>query len=363
MAVKYLKSIDIHSLRARLMEWYKIHHRPLPWRINRNWYHIFLSEYLFQQTQIEQGLPYFYKFVQKFPDITSLAAADEEEILSLWAGLGYYARARNLLKASKIIIREFGGKLPADYHLIWSLPGVGPYTAAALASNVHNLPRAVLDGNVIRVLTRLFAIDADVRSTSAKKLLESLAGQLLDPELPGEFNQAVMELGALVCKPRQPACTICPLQTDCRALKTGTIAKLPLKSKSRPRKNLQQFVFILHRDQKVLICKRPSQGLLASMWEFPSAEAESLAKDEQLIIGLLKEKYICDGKIISELPVMKHDYSHIKLSYKPVIIRTECAEFEKGEYADTAWIYPAQFTDYAVHNAHQKIIGLLKYDI
>ena len=221
-----------------LVNWYKEHRRDLPWRRSSDPYIIWISEIILQQTRVAQGLDYFNRFVARFPDVRALAVASEDEVLRYWQGLGYYSRARNLLEAARTICRDFDGIFPRTYNEVRSLKGIGDYTAAAIVSFAYDLPYPVLDGNVYRVLARLFALSTPIDSAQGKKEFAELAGLLLDKEHPGLHNQAIMELGALQCVPRQPDCSLCPLMDKCMAYAAGEVSAYPVKQqklKTRPR--------------------------------------------------------------------------------------------------------------------------------
>ncbi len=263
-----------NKLHAALLDWFRQNKRNLPWRKNPHWYHTFLSEFLLQQTQVEQALPYYGKFLVTYPDISVLAKASEDEILNLWAGLGYYSRARNMVKAARQIQSEYHGHFPVEWKQALGLPGIGPYTAAAILSIAFNQPYAVLDGNVIRVLSRLHLIGDDIRLPASRHRFQTLANELLDRKKPGEFNEAMMELGATICLPRNPVCINCPLNSFCNAYKNNTVGKYPFKSAAAARKQMKHYVFLLECDQKLFIRQRPNKGLLARMWEFPYWEVD-----------------------------------------------------------------------------------------
>ena len=222
------------ALRHQMGTWFSRNQRALPWRTDRQPWHVWLSEVILQQTRVEQGLPYFTAFVGRFPSVKDLAEADLDEVLRLWEGLGYYSRCRNLHRAARQVMDRFDGSLPRTYEDWLSLPGVGPYTAAAVSSMAFSLPHPVLDGNVIRVLTRLAGIEEPVHTAAARRALQQLAMEFLDPEDPGRHNEALMELGALVCTPRRPECASCPLQIGCEAAASGRQEDFPVKKKARP---------------------------------------------------------------------------------------------------------------------------------
>jgi A/G-specific adenine glycosylase len=222
----------ITTIRRYLLAWYHKYRRELPWRQTEDSYSIWVSEVMLQQTQVNTVLPYYRKFLNHFPDVKSLAKADLQSVLKIWEGMGYYARARNLHRAAQMIVTEFSAKIPAKWEDIKKLPGVGDYIAAAVLSIAFNQPYAVIDGNVKRVLARLFLIDAPVNKSSVLKAYNDAATELLDNKNPGVFNQAIMELGAMVCKPNKPECAHCPLQTECLAYRSGMVEKFPKRLKS-----------------------------------------------------------------------------------------------------------------------------------
>lgn len=357
-----MKKINRHpdyskDLASALLQWFDQNRRSLPWRNTGNWYHVFLSEFLLQQTQVAQALPYFTKLLRQYPDIEHLAAASEDELLKNWAGLGYYNRARNLHKAARIIVKDFNGQFPQEFQQALSLPGIGPYTAAAVLSIAFQLPYAVVDGNVMRVLTRLFGIADDIRLPATQKHIRQLAQSLLPPNRPGAFNEALMELGALVCLPNAPQCTQCPLQNRCRAFKENRLTEIPFKSPARSKKRLYHFVLLLICDGRILTVQRPRKGLLAGMWEFPvvQTEATSLSpNDIPNALALLGWQHLQPAKI---LPMMKHTYSHIALQFRPLIFTLQKAVALKSDfYLQQKWLSPAQMESVALHNAHQKIL-------
>ena len=239
-------------------------------------YKIWLSEIILQQTRVEQGLGYYQRFIEAFPTVEKLAAAPEKKVFKLWEGLGYYTRCKNLIASAAFISNEKKGKFPNDYESILSLKGVGPYTAAAIASFAFNLPHAVIDGNVFRVLARYFGITAPIDSSSGKKLYSLLAAALLDTQEPGLYNQAIMDLGAVICKPQQPLCTQCPQKKDCRAFKHQLIKTLPIKEKQLVKKTRWLYYFILQVKDTVLIRKRTGKDIWENLYEFVLYESDVL---------------------------------------------------------------------------------------
>ena len=252
-----------------LNTWYSKNKRQLPWRLNPAPYSIWLSEIIFQQTRIQQGLPYYIRFIQNYPTVEALASAREEEILKLWQGLGYYSRARNLHTAAKQVVHEFNGKFPDSFRELLKLKGVGNYSAAAIASICYEEPVAVVDGNVYRFISRHFGLETPIDSTRGKKEFQHLAESLLDKEQPGNFNQAMMEFGALLCTPTNPQCEICPFNNSCVALKTGRVAELPVKSKVTRKKLMHLNYFVICVNNGIFLQQRPASGIWGNMYEFP----------------------------------------------------------------------------------------------
>jgi A/G-specific adenine glycosylase len=266
-----------------LLAWSAANPRPLPWKGVRDPYLIWLSEIILQQTRVEQGLPYFERFRQRFPTIGELAAAPEDEVYKLWEGLGYYSRARNMLAAARQITEHSGGAFPDTYEGIRALKGVGPYTAAAIASFAFDLPHAVVDGNVYRVLARVFGLDEPVDTTGGKRLFAEWAQALLDEQRPGAYNQAIMDFGALQCKPARPQCPQCPMRSFCRAFQTGQVDALPVKSKRLERKTRYFHYLVLHHEGRILLRKRMEKDIWQHLYDFPLAETGSWDLDwEQL---------------------------------------------------------------------------------
>lgn len=254
-----------------LQEWYQREHRLLPWRATRDPYRILVSEVMLQQTRAQAVIPYYQRFLERFPGAEALADALETDVLACWSGLGYYARARNLQRAARVIVAA--GRFPDDYEAIRELPGVGPYTAAAVASIAFGAPHAVLDGNVLRVISRLRGDGADVRSSKTRARFQDIADQWLDRANPGQFNQAIMELGATVCLPRAPRCPVCPVALFCEALKTGRQRELPVAGNKPASQHIGLQVAIVRNSGRVLLRQRPATAsLMAGFWELPAPQ-------------------------------------------------------------------------------------------
>lgn len=303
LADEIIKDFPGESFRRDLIQWFKKEQRTLPWRENQDPYRVWISEIMLQQTKVETVIPYFEEFIRKFPTLEALAAADEQDVLKAWEGLGYYSRARNLQTAVREVVSEYGGEVPKTVEEIGSLKGVGPYTQGAILSIAYDLPVPAVDGNVMRVLARVLLVDEDIAKQSTRKLFETLVSSLISSEDPSAFNQGLMELGAIVCTPKSPSCLLCPLQEHCRAFHKGVEQDLPVKSSKKTQKVLRYRTYIVENERgEVLIEKRPEEGLLANLWQYPMIGEEESEKD------------VLDGMKIEEKGMVdriRHTFSHL----------------------------------------------------
>ncbi len=299
-----------HPVSKKLIAWYKHHKRDLPWRDISDPYRIWLSEIILQQTQVVQGLNYYLKFTEHFPTVSDLADAPEDTVMRLWQGLGYYSRARNLHAAAKLVKEKYRGNFPKSYAEIKELKGVGDYTAAAIASFAYNLPHAVLDGNVYRVLSRLFDLHTPVNSTKGKKEFQLLADELLDESKAALHNSAMMEFGALWCKPQNPKCESCPVQEHCLAFKNGTVAQLPVKDKAVKIRSRYFHYIVFNYKDSLYIRKRTKKDIWQNLYEFYLIETEKPATEESILQnpGLLQLAGNFEVEKITALK--KHVLSH-----------------------------------------------------
>ncbi len=296
-----------------LINWYLQHKRDLPWRKTQNPYPIWLSEIMLQQTRVAQGLPYFLSFTDAFPTVFDLANASEEKVLKLWQGLGYYSRARNLHKTAQIVANELNGIFPDNYKDLLKLKGIGEYTAAAIASFSYNEAVPVVDGNVFRVLSRFFDVENDISINATKKVFAELAFELMPKNNPAQFNQAIMEFGALQCVPKNPNCEICPFNESCAALQKNKIDKLPVKTKKVKVKN--RFLnYLIYKDKKnqTSIQKRTEKGIWQNLYEFPLLEIENLV-DLDFISQNINSKYALKSIYLINNEVIIHKLTHQKL--------------------------------------------------
>src|SRR5690606_10232728 len=266
---------------------------------------------ILQQTRVNQGLSYFHKFLEHYPDIKSFASAPEDEILRHWQGLGYYSRARNMLKAAKTIMHEHNGTFPSKFEELIKLPGIGEYTASAISSFSKNEPKAVVDGNVSRVLSRYFAIDEPINSTKGKKIFQQLAQEVLLKDNPGIHNQAIMEFGALQCKPQSPNCGVCPLQQSCMAYNNSLVSQLPIKLKANKSKNRYFNYFVIREGDEILIQKRGAGDIWENLYELPLIESSTSFKEDDIKYSKeFQEIFGSDSQIIYNSPPIKHILSH-----------------------------------------------------
>lgn len=301
----------------QLMAWYKIHKRSFPWRKTRDPYRIWLSEIIMQQTRVAQGTPYYQSFIKNYPTIRELAAADEEQVLKLWQGLGYYSRARNLHHTAKVVVSDYNAIFPRTFKELCTLKGIGNYTASAISSICFDEPQAVVDGNVYRILARYFGKETPIDASYALKEFKALASELMGTESPGDFNQALMEFGALQCAPKNPSCDSCPFQIDCVAFNQNRITELPFK-KNKIKVTDRYFNYLVFETPhgKTFLNQRTAQGIWQKLFEFPLIESPHLLTFEELIRDPNLSKYT-DMKVarllkINEKPI-KHKLSHQQL--------------------------------------------------
>jgi len=273
-----------------IQEWYRLNKRDLPWRHSKSAYNVWISEIILQQTQVIQGLDYYIKFVSKFPTIFDLANAEEDEVLKLWQGLGYYSRARNLHFAAKQVVNDFNGEFPITYIELLKLKGVGEYTASAISSIISNLPHAVVDGNVFRVLSRCFLVSTPINSTKGKKEFTTLANSLLDGNNAGDHNQGIMEIGALVCKPKNPKCDICPINSKCLSFADSTMLDYPVKEKKIKVRNRYLNYLVTTDKKNIVIKKRGPKDIWQGLFDFPLVE--TVAPVEEMGEGVYLDKQI-----------------------------------------------------------------------
>lgn len=304
-----MSKYELGALVKPLCSWYEENKRSMPWREDATPYHVWISEIMLQQTRIEAVLGYYARFTAKLPDVKSLAEVPEDELLKLWEGLGYYNRARNLKKAAVQVMEQYGGNLPADYDALKGLAGIGNYTAGAIASIAYGIPAPAVDGNVLRVTMRYLNCDDDISKMSVRRQMEDSIREVIPAEMPGEFNQALMELGEVICIPNgMPLCGSCPIRELCGAKKAGCQLMLPVKPEKKERRIEKKTILILELQDKIAIRRRPARGLLAGMWEFPSLDGY---RTVPRLKRELSETGLHFGDIV-KLPDARHIFSHVE---------------------------------------------------
>ena len=345
--------------RSRLLAWYRKHRRDLPWRRTRDPYAIWISEAMLQQTRVETVIPYWQRFLERFPDVQALADADPDDVLGAWAGLGYYSRARNLQRAARVVVDEHDGGLPDTAEGLRELPGIGRYTAGAVASIAFDRPEPVVDGNVERVLTRLLDLREDVRRPAVKERLWEVAGELARGRHPGDLNQAIMELGATVCLPKAPRCGACPLARDCAARAAGDPETLPIKSKAKPPRRVEATAGLVLRRGRALAVRRPPQGLLGGLWELPGGELSPKEPPEAGLLRSLSERVGLRVAAASRLGAVDHVFTHRRLRLH--VFRCEPPEgrVRLSGFDAHRWLAPAALGDLPQGKATRKALELL----
>jgi len=342
-----------------LLEWFSKNKRDLPWRKTKNPYHIWISEVMLQQTQVATVIPYYHRFVEKFPTITALAEANTDDLMKCWEGLGYYARARNLQHAAQTILREHNGMLPQTRNDLQTLKGFGAYTSASVASLAFGEDCAAVDGNVLRVFARLYAIQEDIRQQTTKSKIEALATLNLPKGRAGEFNEALMELGATLCTPKQPQCSACPLNQDCAAFQRQEVSLYPFKSPKPKLPHKEIAIGIVQREDKVLIALRPSEGLLGNLWEFPGGKREPHESLADCCKREVEEETGLQVEVGECIAMVKHTYTHFKITLHAFLCRYVSGEASPKSSQEIRWVKLDELKQFAFPKANQRVIQAL----
>lgn len=346
-------------LAIRLLEWYARNARQLPWRGQSDPYAIWVSEIMLQQTRVETVIPYFQRWMARFPDIETLAKASQAEVLRYWEGLGYYSRARNLHKAAQIVLREHGGVLPHQVEALRRLPGIGPYTSAALASIAFGADIATLDGNIRRVLARLFDVSLPIRTRGGEKLLWDLAQANLPSRKASQYNQALMDLGATICTQHDPDCPHCPLSDICQANRLGNQTDRPVRA-SRPA--IPHHVVasaVIQRNGFVLIAQRPQKGLLGGLWEFPGGKLQSGEDLQSCIQREIREELGVEITVGGSLGTYKHAYTHFRITLHAFQCKLSEGEPHLREHQAINWVPPEDLHNYPMGKIDRQIAKAL----
>lgn len=365
--IRILSAPDRAKIVQPLLQWFRNTNRDLPWRRTYNPYHVWISEIMLQQTQMDRGVTYFLRWIKRFPDVQAVATAEEQEILKYWEGLGYYARARNLHKASKVITREFGGEVPCVYTQLLTLPGIGPYTAAAIASVAGNYDIPVIDANVTRVYARLFNIGEPVKDRQVQKYIATLAEHLLPKRQARAYNQALMDLGGLVCTPKNPRCSECPINESCRALHKGTIQIRPVVGKKRDIITQHKVAGLIQWKEKIFIQQRRAGDVWGGLWEFPGGAisecegdgggeaslvvAETISADIGLSVALLKP-----------ITRITHHYTHHKIILHCFLCTLDGDRFEPVLHSaeNFRWVLPKDLEKFAFPAGPRKLLEYIR---
>lgn len=349
------------TFQTDLLAWYDRAAAALPWRRTRDPYHVWLSEIMLQQTQVETVIPYYERFLAAFPTVAGLAAAPLEDVLKLWEGLGYYSRARNLHRAAQMIVQDMGGYIPTTADGWQKLPGVGRYTAGAIASIAFGERAPILDGNVIRVFARLRDLDADVTQAATKNDLWRQAEVWMPAERPGDYNQALMELGRTVCKPRNPVCGECPIQTHCLAHTRGTQNERPVKTPRAATPHYDVAAGIIWNERgKLLIAQRPLDGLLGGLWEFPGGKQEPDETLPECLRRELREELAIEVSVGDLFVVVKHGFTHFRITLHAFTCQYVGGPPRALGVRDWAWVTPEQLASYSFGKADREVVAALK---
>ncbi|GGI17147.1 A/G-specific adenine glycosylase [Gottfriedia solisilvae] len=343
-----------NDFKNNLVNWFLAEQRNLPWRLNKDPYRVWVSEIMLQQTRVETVIPFYNKFMQLFPTVADLANAKEEKVLKAWEGLGYYSRARNLQSAVREVHEVYNGQVPNTPENISKLKGVGPYTAGAILSIAYGIPEPAVDGNVMRVLSRILTIREDIGVPKNRKIFEQAVRALISHEDPSAFNQGMMELGALICTPTNPACLLCPVREQCMAFENGLVNELPIKSKKKAPKQVELVVGVIkNKEGKFLIQQRPQTGLLANMWEFPTAELKSNLLSKGDTLGFfLNEEYKIEVEELAYHFSIEHVFTHLVWKIDVYVGNTIK---ESNSLTTHKWVSLEECKDLPFPVVHQKI--------
>jgi A/G-specific adenine glycosylase len=349
----------VHPLAAALLEWYAANARDLPWRRTRDPYAIWVSEVMLQQTRVETVVPYFERWMQRFPSVESLARASQQDVLALWEGLGYYARARQLHRAGHEVMTRNGGRLPSSLIELERLPGVGRYTAAAIAAIAFGADVVALDGNLRRVLSRLFDLERDPRSPRGERKLLNLTSAALPSGRAADFNQALMDLGSLVCTARSPHCGRCPVAWGCLALARGLVGERPMRAEPRTPPRREVTAAVIRRRGKVLVARRPEGKLLGGLWEFPGGKREHGESLPACLRRELREELGVSAHVGREMGVFHHTYTHYRVTVHAFECQLRRGEPRALESDEIRWVRPRELADYPMGKVNRLISRML----
>jgi A/G-specific adenine glycosylase len=349
----------MNPIASRLLDWYEANARDLPWRQSQDPYAIWVSEIMLQQTRVETVVPYYRRWMDKFPTVHELAQAELDEVLTLWEGLGYYRRARYLHEAAQQVVSHHGGQLPGQPRILRELPGVGEYTAAAISAFAYNNDSLALDGNLKRVLARIFKVELEVQTSEAKRLLRLKGEELLPAGRAADFNQALMDLGATICTPRSPACPSCPLAADCLAFRDGVQQQFPVRHSRGETPTVQRAAVALRRDDQVLVAQRPLDGLLGGLWEFPGVDLDADSTAEVQLRQMLAASFGLEAAHWHKQARFNHAYSHFRVEVELFIADWQSGELNPGKSGDRRWAEVGDLPDLAMGKVDRAIARTL----
>lgn len=346
------------SFSVPLLRWYDRNRRMLPWRGDRDPYRVWVSEVMLQQTQVETVIPYYLRWIETFPSVRSVAEASLDKVLKRWEGLGYYSRCRNFHRACQSVINDYGGQIPSSWDEFRSLPGVGDYTAGAVLSVAFGKTTPAVDGNVSRVMSRILAFDRPVNR--GKRVFRGILGEWIDHERPGDFNQAMMDLGSLVCRKNQPHCFECPVTAFCEGFLQGSPEKFPVRVKSRARPHQTAVVGVIWNGDKFLIQKRPAEGLLGGLWEFPGGKVGTGESLEQALKREVQQETGLRVRVIASIGSVDHAYTHFSVTLHGFhcVLRDGTTGEDWNE--NRTWIAPREIPRFAFPRANHKLFDLLR---
>ncbi len=350
----------ITQIRARLLAWYRHNKRDLPWRDETDPYRIWISEVMLQQTQVATVVPYYERFLRRFPSLAAVADASLSEVLKAWEGLGYYARARNLHRAAVELVQKHGGRFPQTYAELRRLPGFGDYTAGAVASLAFGQAVPAVDGNAKRVLARLLALQEEATHGPAARRLHDFAAALVDPHAPGDWTQALIELGAVICQPQNPKCLLCPLNELCQARRLGLERATPVKPAKKALPHFDVTAAVIRQDGRVLIAQRPPEGMLGGLWEFPGGKQEPHETLPECLQREIREELGINIAVDEPLVSVKHSYTHFKITLHAFTCRLLAGQPQALGVADWRWATLDELDAFAFPRTDQQIIAALR---
>jgi A/G-specific adenine glycosylase len=346
------------QIRARLLNWFELNQRKLPWRVHYKPYEVWISEIMLQQTQVKTMLPYYHRWMGRFAHVQAVALAPEEELLKHWEGLGYYSRARNIHRAAKVLLKDYDSELPRNRDRLRGLPGIGRYTAGAIMSIAFNADCPVVDGNIARIFSRLFDVAAPIRDKQTEGALWNIAAGILARGKARSFNQALMDLGALICTPRNPSCSRCPIKVHCQALQTGVVNLRPLARRAKDTVPIHAAVGVLVHKGKIFIQKRPPSGLMPHLWEFPGGKMQNEETPEDALVREFREELELNVGMLQKVALIRHNYTTFRVTLHAFSCQLEDASQQPvlRSAVDGRWVTPEELDLYAFPAANRKLI-------